>query len=68
MKNIPGPGVEGIRTPASVILPKWRCQVNPGFSDHHPWVAGLDKPLLYIPKYERTHFYFFKNIFEWLVL
>ena len=66
MKHIPGPVVEGIRTQASFILQKWRRRVIVGFSDHHPWVAGVDKSLLYIPKYECRRSYFFQGIFNFL--
>jgi hypothetical protein len=66
MKNIPAPVVEGIRTQASFILQKWRRRVIAAFSDHHPWVAGVDKSLLYMPKYECMHRYFFQNIFNFL--
>ena len=66
MKHIPGPVVEGIRTQASVVLQKWRRRVIVGFSDHHPWVAGVDNSLLYIPKYECRRSYFFQGIFNFL--
>ena len=65
-ENIPGPVVEGIRTQASFILQKWRRQVIAGFGDHHPWIAGVDKSLLYIPKYECRRCYFFQGIFNFL--
>jgi hypothetical protein len=66
MKNISGPVVEGTRTQASFILQKWRRRVIAGFSDHHPWVAGVNKSLLYIPKYECRCCYFLQDFFDFL--
>jgi len=66
VENIPGPVVEGIRTQASFILQKWRRRIIAGFSDHHPWIAGVDKSLLYIPKYDRRCRYLFQNTSNFL--